>query len=116
MNYSIFGDWETFMHDVGGERIFQMLVYKRMYTPYEQEHKFMDESIYEDSSYTDIIIRETIYIDSDTILGVQCLFDEEDLDIENPKIEYHSIKDILLSYNPEREKYFFPNLEDEDGD
>ena len=113
---TVYGDWETFMHDVGGDRIFQMLVYKKLYTPYEQEQKFMDETVYEDDTYTDIKIRETIPIDGDILLGVQCLFDEEDLDSKNQKIEYHKLGDIQLSYNPEREKQFFSEWDDEDGD
>jgi hypothetical protein len=113
----IYGDLETFMHDVGGDRIFQLLIYKKVYTPYEQEQKFRDESVYTDNSYQDIKIKEVIPLDGDILLGVQLLFDYEDLDSENPRIEYHKLSDIELSYNPATEKeYLYEGEYSEDGD
>ena len=113
----IYGDLETFMHDVGEDRIFQLLIYKKVYTPYEQEQKFRDESVYTDNSYQDIKIKEVIPLDGDILLGVQPLFDYEDLDSENPRIEYHKLSDIELSYNPATEKeYLYEGECSEDGD
>ena len=44
-DYNIYGDMETFMHDVGCERFW---IYRRMFTPYEQQEAFTDESVFED--------------------------------------------------------------------
>ena len=113
----IYGDFETFMHDVGGDRIFQMLIYKKIYTPYEQEQKFRDESIYTDDSYQDIKIKEVIPIEGDILLGVHCLYDYDDFDCDKPRIEYHKMSDIELSYNPATEEdYLYECETDEDGD
>lgn len=43
-------DIETWIHDFGEDTIFRLWVYKKIFTPYEQENKFSDESIYEDST------------------------------------------------------------------
>ena len=40
------GDIHTWLSDVGGERVFRMWVFKKMFTPYEQDEKFSDESVY----------------------------------------------------------------------
>ena len=113
----IYGDFETFMHDVGGDRIFQMLVYKKVYTPYEQEKKFRDESVYTDDSYQDIKIKEVVPLDGDILLGVQPLFDYDDLDCDKPRIEYYKMSDIELSYNPAtEEEYLYDGEVEEDGD
>ena len=114
MEYSIFGDWETFMHDVGEERIFQMNVYKRLYTPYEIDKKFMDESIYEDSTYTSVIIRESVFINDDIFLGLQVISDEDDLDQTEYSLVYYFLSDIHLDYIPSIEKQFF--IEDDNNE
>ena len=38
-------DLETFIHDIGEDTIFRMYKYRRLFTPYEQDKKFSDESV-----------------------------------------------------------------------
>lgn len=118
MNYNSYGDFETFMHDTAGDRIFSMVEYKRMFTPYEQEKKFQDESIYMTDEYQEVVIREVIELpNGELLLGMQYLFDYYDLEEEKPNIYYHNLKDISLSYIPMRENIYMDcECEDEDND
>ena len=43
-------DFKTWLLDYG-DRLYRCLVYKKMFTPYEQQHAFEDESVYEDTHY-----------------------------------------------------------------
>lgn len=44
-------DLETFLHDYADNKIFRIFKYKRIFTPYEQDEKFSDESVFENGSY-----------------------------------------------------------------
>lgn len=51
-------------------KVFRMWVYKRMFTPYEMEQKFTDESVYESSQCEQVIFTEIIPLnDGDYLLG-----------------------------------------------
>ena len=109
------GDFQTFMHDVGEDRIFQMLVFKKMFTPYEQDKKFKDETVYTDRMQ-DIKIREVIQLENDIMLGVQIICDIDDLDEENRRLEYYLLSEIRLGYNPAVEKEYLDTNDYNDSD
>lgn len=44
-------DLETFLHDYADNKIFRIFKYKRIFTPYEQDEKFSDESVFENGNY-----------------------------------------------------------------
>lgn len=97
MNKAYYGDFETWWLDDGQDRLFRLLVYKRMFTPYEQENKFMDESEYEDTHYKFVYIREVIDLgNGDYLLGVQEKYDDAIFD----GLEYYRLSEIRLSYIP----------------
>lgn len=60
------------------DRIFRYLVYKKVFTPYEQEKAFMDESEYENGGYyTMCIIEEAIDLgNGDHLLGLREIADD----------------------------------------
>ena len=65
-------DFETWILDVGFDRTFRMLEYRRVgdWTPLEMEKKWMDQSQYKDNHYTLIRIKEAIELpDGDILLG-----------------------------------------------
>lgn len=94
-------DFETWLHDVGYDRIFRVWKYKRMFTPYEQKEAFSDESIYEDDICDYIKIREAIELpDGDILLGLQTIEDSSDLEDENLYLTYCKLSQIELAYNP----------------
>lgn len=95
MAYS-WGDIHTWLSDEAEDRVFRMWVFKRMFTPYEQEEKFTDESVYEDDTCKFVMIKEIIELaDGDYLIGFQ---DADDADSDNLYLEYYKLSEIRLDY------------------
>lgn len=101
-------DLETWLHDIGEDRIFRILEYRKpgQYTPYEMENKFVDESLYIENIYKHVIIEEVIELpDKDLLIGfkeVEDILDyneygeeEKEIKIRNA-IEYLKLSEIRL--------------------
>lgn len=95
-------DFETFILDNRG-RVFRMWVYKRMFTPYEQEQKYIDESVYECDECSNVFIEEVIELpDKDILLGVRVVYDAESVEktADEWHIDYYKLSEIRLAYRP----------------
>lgn len=87
-------DMETWWLD-NRERIYRFVVYKKLFTPYEQEHKFMDESQFEDNHFRFGFIEETIELgNGEWLLGFREVVDDEACE----SINYFKLSDIQLSF------------------
>ena len=87
------GDIHTWLSDVGEERVFRLWVFKKMFTPYEQYEKFLDESIYVDDECKFVMIKELIELpDGDLLIGFQ------EADSDNLYLEYYKLSEIRLDY------------------
>lgn len=87
-------DMETWLLD-NEDRVYGFFVYKRMFTPYEQEQKFTDESQFEDIHFTYGRIREAVNLGhGEWLLGFQTIVDD-DLPAES-NLDYHRLSDIQL--------------------
>lgn len=85
-------DMETWWLD-NKERIYRFVVYKKLFTPYEQEHKFMDESQFEDDHFRFGFIEEAIELGhGEWLLGFREVEDEV-----SKSISYFKLSDIQLS-------------------
>ena len=74
------GDVWTWLRDTG-DRVLRYWVYKRVFTPLEQEQKYVDQSEYEDPYCKMGIIRECVQLpDGDVLLGFQNYYDDCDID------------------------------------
>ena len=97
-------DFETWLHDVGYDRIFRMLKLRRVgdWTPYEIGQKYIDQDQYEDNHYNFIKIVEVIELpDKDILIGYKEIVDYEDLDankFDNLPIYYKKLSQIELSF------------------
>lgn len=92
MAYS-WGDIYTWLHDEAEDRVFRLWVFKKMFTPYEQEQKFIDESIFEDVHCKLVRIKELIELaDGDYLIGFQ------ETDRDDLYIEYYKLSEIRLDY------------------
>ena len=90
------GDIHTWLSDVGEERVFRMWVFKKMFTPYEQDEKFSDESVYVDDTCKFVMIKELIELpDGDLLIGFQ---EADDADSDNLYLEYYKLSEISLDY------------------
>jgi len=85
---------ETWFCD-NSDRIYRFVVYKKLFTPYEQEHKFMDESQFEDIHYRFAFIEEAVELgNGEWLLGFREIIDGEVCKY----IHYYKLSDIQLSY------------------
>lgn len=102
----IITDFETLLLD-WGDRIYRFLVYKKMFTPYEQKQAFSDESEFVDTYYSFCRIEEAIDLgNGDWLLGLHILNE----DLENTSaIEYYKLSEIRLAH-------YKHDMEDDDGD
>lgn len=111
-------DLETWMLDVGQDRIFRMLELRRVgdWTPKEIEEKYIDQDQYVDNHYSFIKIVEVIELpDKDVLLGYKELYEHEDLtgkELEDLPIYYKKLSQIELSYFPCDEHFFSDELEE----
>lgn len=94
-------DLETFIHD-SDNIIFRMYKYKRLYTPYEIDQKFSDESIFENGNYPIyVMIKQAIELpDGDVLLKlleVKPIYDRTEDYLESSDIYlYERLSDIVL--------------------
>ena len=84
------------------DRLYRFRIYRRMFTPHEQEHKFMDESFYEDYHASKGLIREVIPLpDGDLLLGIATIYESlDELKSENRSMDYLRLSEIRLDYMP----------------
>ena len=86
-------------------KVFRMWKYKKMFTPYEIEQKFVDESVYESDVCAYIIITKIIPISNDDCLIGYILVDGYSYnDIidksENDRLEWYvKLSEIELAYS-----------------
>lgn len=86
-------DMETWMLDFS-DRIYRFQVYKKLFTPYEQSMKFMDETQFEDNQYRIGYIKEAIDLGNGKwILGFREIIDGDVCEY----ISYFRFDDIQLS-------------------
>ena len=84
-------DMETWFLD-NHDRPFRFWVYKKMFTPYEQEHAFMDETQFDDVEATHGYLQEAIDLGGgEWLLGFRIMDDPG-------YIEYHKLSDIQIAY------------------
>lgn len=109
----IITDVETWLLDES-ERIYRFLVYRRMFTPYEQQQAFIDDSQFESDYYSFGIIEEAMDLAvGDWLLGIREIIDGEFSD----ELVYYRLSEIRLSYR-EEDKYLlkeYAEMEMEEG-
>lgn len=97
------GDIWTWLHDVGN-RVFRYWTYKRMFTPYEQQRAFMDESQYEDTHCRLGIIKECVVLpNNDILIGFLNVNDDDDPELP-PYIDYRKLSEISLAFSAADQK------------
>ena len=106
-------DFETWMRDVGGDRLFRFLVYKRSYTPYERREAFIDQSEFDDISYRFGRIEEAIDLgNGDWLLGIR-----EELDFYTSELlTYYRLSEIRITWREkDTEEFDDPEEDDDEG-
>lgn len=112
-------DFETWMLDVGMDRTFQMLEYRRPgdWTPRELENKYIDQSQYVDDRYTYIKIKEAIELtNGDILIGYIDVTDSEwdgDFDEDKAVINYRKLSQLEICWFPEYDESENDSVEEE---
>lgn len=89
----LFGDLETWLLDEG-DRLYRYLVYKKKFTPYEEQNAFTDQSVYESIYYSLCKIEEAIDLGDDWLLGLRDINDDGEIcDV----IHFYKFSEIRLS-------------------
>lgn len=88
-----YDDFKRFMYD-NWNTIFRYWIYRRQYTPYEQDQKFTDESVFEDIFCKQAYIRQCIFLPDDDILIGFVNVDANSYDDKN--IQYCKLSEIRL--------------------
>lgn len=100
-------DFETWMLDVGFNRTFRILEYRRSgdWTPRELEGKYIDQSRYVDDRYAHIKIKEAIELpDRDILIGYIDVTDsdfDEDFDEDKAWVNYRKLSQLEICWFPE---------------
>lgn len=87
----MYTDLQTWLHDDGDYVLFNVYVKKHIYTPYEQEQKFSDESTEELELQNVHMIKAIELPDGDVLLGFQWFSEDE-----NSYIYYYKLSEIRL--------------------
>ena len=88
MQYNSFTEY---LKSLPPNTIFRMWEYKRMFTPYEQEEKFSDESVYVNTECEFVYIKDIITLpDGDLLLAVSPVYLDD-------YVEYHKLSNISLA-------------------
>lgn len=107
-------DWETFIHDYNDEKIFKVSRYKKIYTPFEQEKKYIDEITMD--YLGDYMLNSSIELPNKELLVgmIRVYVDEKTIDgkiVETlkigDKVDYFHLKDIELSDITNTDEYLF---------
>ena len=104
-------DFDTFVLD-NQDKIFRYYKYVRVWTPFELDKKYSDESIFENDGYAEFAyIRQAIELpDGDVLLKLEITHSPEDdmlyQDEDNDRIyKYEKLSDIVLEeYSSDNEK------------
>lgn len=114
-------DWETFMQDYNDEKIFRICRHKKVFTPFEQEKKYIDETTMD--YLGDYMLNSSIELpNKELLVGMMRVYvDEQTVDgkiVETlkigDKIDYFHLKDIELSDITNTDEYSFLHRKDDD--
>lgn len=80
------------------DTVFSFWVYRRGYTPYEQDQKFMDESQFEDSTADTARITEIVRLGEDKyMVGLRIVYVEDGEEEDFGMTEYYMLDEIRLA-------------------
>ena len=89
MEYKSFGEY---LKTLPSNTVFRLWEYKRMFTPYEQAEKFIDQSIYKDEICDYVIIKDVINLPNGDLL-LAMTYPNSD----SKYISYYKLSEIALA-------------------
>lgn len=106
-------DFETFVHD-NSDTIFRYFKYKKVWTPYELDKKYSDESMYENGGYAELAyIRQAIELpDGDILLKMEHTYEPDDM-YDEPDEDHNTIYDYVKLSEISLEEFSKDNVKGE---
>ena len=106
-------DFETFVHD-NSDTIFRYFKYKKVWTPYELDKKYSDESMYENGGYAELAyIRQAIELpDGDVLLKMEHTYEPDDM-YDEPDEDHNTIYEYVKLSEISLEEFSKDNLKEE---
>ena len=104
--YESVNDWVN----ENADKVFRYNIYRKVYTPYEQEKKYIDESMYENDSYEYAFIEDIIELKDDFLIGFRSTLP----DFQWKKYDkiYCRLSEVRISYD-EHDQIDYEEPEDE---
>lgn len=100
----IWGDFETFLID-NEDRMICFQVYKRVYTQYEQQKAFADETEYTSIEMEKGYIREAVNLcNGDWLLGIENVYEDFDSADEETYLTFYRLSELRMIYSSAIEK------------
>lgn len=93
-------DLETWLYDFNDEKIFKIYRKRNVFTPYEQEKKFSDESVWECVSESAKIVEAIELPNKDTLFGFRDVWKEDIRDQNNDLIGVDLQTSRFIDYYP----------------
>lgn len=89
MLYKSFNDY---LGSMPPDTIFRIWQYKKRFTPYEEDQKFIDQSLFVDTLCTHVLIKDVIELpDGDLLLAVA------DAEYSDSYVSYYKLSEIVLA-------------------
>lgn len=88
-------NFNKWLNDITKDKVFRMWVYKRMFTPYEQQEAFSDQSEFVNEEVFFIKLREAVTLPNGDILIEYTFADGSD----STYMEYAKLSEIKLAYS-----------------
>ena len=109
---AVYGSFFEFL-EKNKDRLFRFWVYKRIFTPLEQEQKYMDQGEFEDyHAHTGIIKEAIILPDNDLLLGFYIISDTTADEIDEYRhLQYYKLSEIRMEYRPVDMEEFYGGQE-----
>lgn len=93
-------DLETWLFDFHDEKIFMIERKKSLFTPYEQNEKFVDDSVWETVSESAKIVEAIELPNKDVLLGFRSIWYEDVRDDDNSLIDVRLKQSEFIDYYP----------------
>lgn len=93
-------DLETWLLDFNEEKVFKIYRRKDVFTPYEQDQKFSEESIWECVSESARVVEAIELPNKDTLLGFRNIWYEDIRDDDNSLVDERLVTSTFIDYYP----------------
>lgn len=91
--------------EANADRVFELQVYRRLFTPYEQERRFLDDTEFTERPVS-VKLKEAIPLGhGDYLVGVSEWFEDDPEWNARAPVTFYRLSEIRLSYAPSADEF-----------